>query len=87
MKIKEGYLLRDVAGNSVVVPVGKATMDFNGMFTLNGTGSFLWKNLIEDTTAEKLALLLQDTYHIDESTAKRDISLFLEKLEGEHLLE
>jgi len=45
MKVKEGYMLREVAGNSVVVAVGKATLDFNGLITLNSTGTFLWKLL------------------------------------------
>ena len=42
MKVKEDFLLREVAGCYVVVPVGKATVDFNGMLNLNDTGAFLW---------------------------------------------
>ena len=44
MKIKEDYLLRKVAECYVVVPVGKATVDFNGMMNLNETGAFLWES-------------------------------------------
>ena len=35
MKIKEGYILRNVAGSFVVVPVGNATLEYNGMMNLN----------------------------------------------------
>lgn len=45
MKIKSDYLLRKVADSYVVVPVGKATVDFNGMINLNETGAFLWQQL------------------------------------------
>ncbi len=37
MKIKDGFILRNVAGNNVVVPIGQATIDFNGMISLNDT--------------------------------------------------
>jgi hypothetical protein len=40
MKIKSGYIMREVADNYVVVPTGQATVDFNGMITLNETGAF-----------------------------------------------
>ena len=43
MKIKEGFILRNVAGSFVVVPVGDATIDFNGMMNLNETGAFLFE--------------------------------------------
>ena len=42
IKIKEGFLLRKVAGDHVVVPVGEAGKVFHGMIRLNDTGAFLW---------------------------------------------
>ena len=42
MKIKEGFILREVAGNYIVVAVGSAVKQFNGVITLNETGAFLW---------------------------------------------
>lgn len=45
MKIKPDFLLRKVAENYVVVPVGTAMVDFNGMINLNETGAFLWEKL------------------------------------------
>ena len=43
IKIKEGFLLRKVAGDHVVVPVGEAGKVFHGMIRLNDTGAFLWE--------------------------------------------
>lgn len=87
MKIKEGYLLREVAGNHVVVPTGKAALDFSGVITLNGTGAFLWKLLHTDKTEQELLSSILDEYEIDEAAAGMDISEFLARLKGADLLE
>jgi len=86
MKIKDGYLMREVAGTHVVVPVG-ATVDFSGMITLNETGAFLWKELLQDTTEEKLLTALLEEYEIESDTGKRDIAEFLARLKAADLLE
>ena len=43
MKIKQGFMLREVAGNYVVVAVGEASKKFNGVINLNESGAFIWK--------------------------------------------
>ena len=45
MKIKEGFLLRQVGGNYVIVPVGAQSVDFRCIITLNEVGAFLWQKL------------------------------------------
>lgn len=87
MKIKEGFLLRNVAGNHVVVPIGQATLDFNGMMSLNETGAFLFSKLIEGTTREKLIEDVMTEYGIDEELAQKDVDNFIKKVEGEDLFE
>lgn len=87
MKIKEGFLLRNVAGNNVVVPIGQATLDFNGMMSLNDTGAFLFSKMIEGTTREKLIEELIAEYGIDEQLAQKDVDTFIQKVEGEDLFE
>lgn len=87
MKIKEGYLLREVAGSHVVVPTGKAALDFSGVITLNGTGAFLWKQLAGDKIEQELVIALLDEYDTDEAKAKADITVFINKLKAADLLE
>lgn len=87
MKIKEGFLLRNVAGNNVVVPIGQATLDFNGMMSLNDTGAFLFSKMIEGTTREQLIEELISEYGIDEQLAQKDVDTFIQKVEGEDLFE
>ncbi|MEG6523571.1 PqqD family protein [Desulfotomaculum sp. 1211_IL3151] len=79
-------MLRQVAGNNVVVAIGKATLDFNGLISLNDTGTFLWKLLEKGANKEELLLAILDEYDIDEARAKRDITEFIEKLKGADLL-
>ena len=87
MKLKEGFLLREVAGSNIVVPVGKAELDFGGMLTLNHVGAFIWNQLSEDTTEEKIVKAVLDAYEIDEATARCDTHAFLEKMRQRGLLE
>ena len=86
MKIKEGYLLREVAGSSVVIPLGKSSLDFNGMITLSETGAFLWKKLEQGADESALVAALLEEYDIDEATAKSDINSFIEKLRSAELV-
>jgi hypothetical protein len=87
MKIKSGYIMREVSDNYVVVPTGQATVDFNGMITLNETGAFLWKQLVEEKTLDQLAENFMKEYDVDEATAKKDIMEFVEKLKDADLID
>ena len=87
MKIKEGFILRNVADATIVVPTGKATLDFNGMITLNETGAFLWRLLGSDTDEQEMLKAMLAEFDVDEATAKAGIARFVGKLESEGLLE
>lgn len=87
MKIKEGFVLHEVAGSFVAVPLGAAQVDFGGMLTLTPVGAFIWKCLGTDTTEEKIVQAVLSEYEVDEPTARRDAHTFLEKLRTAGLLE
>lgn len=86
MKLKNGYILRDVAGSTVVVSLDAAST-FGGMLRLNGTGKFLWELLGTDVTRDALIEALVAEYEIDAETASRDIDAFLTSLRGFGALE
>ena len=71
----------------MVVPIGDATIDFNGMMNLNETGAFLFEKMIDGTTREDLIKALTDEYDVDEETAAKDVDLFIDKVEKEDLFE
>lgn len=82
MKLKDGFLLRQVAGQTVVLPAG-GELDMNMMITLNGTGAFLWQRLAEETDEAALTAALLEEYDVDEATAKTAVAGFIRKL-NEH---
>lgn len=81
MKRNDDFLLRDVAGTLVVVPVGPAVSTFPGMITMNGTGAFIWEQLETEQTVESLVAAMVENYDVDEARAKADVEAFLKKLE------
>lgn len=86
MKIKDGFILRQVAGSYIVISVGGESVDFNGMITVNETGAFLWEKLVVGATEEELLCAMLEEYEVDEATAKADIAEFLKLLEEGNLL-
>ncbi len=80
MKIKDGYILRSVAGSNVVVPVGKRTLDFNGMITLNDTGAFIWQQLEHETDENRIVAAILESYEVEEPRARSCVQGFVEKL-------
>lgn len=79
MKIKDGFLLRQVAGENVVLPTG-GDLDLNMMITLNDTGAFLWMQLKNDTDEAQLVSALLAEYDVDAETAKNCVAAFVKKL-------
>jgi hypothetical protein len=77
MRIKSGYILREIMGQNVIIPIGERVIDFKGMMMPNDTGSFIWKQLISDITYEQLLKSILDEYEIDGDTAKADLDDFL----------
>ena len=86
MKIKEGFLLRQVAGQTVVLPTGDE-LDLNMMITLNGTGAFLWALLQEETTEEEMVKALLAEYDVDEARAKTSVAAFVNQLRENEFLQ
>ena len=80
MKTKEGFILRSIAGSNIVVPVGAAALDFNGMITLNDSGAFLWKLLETGSDVDGMTQALLKEYEVDEETARTCSEAFLKKL-------
>lgn len=81
MKINENFLLREVAGSWVVIPIGEKCVDFNGMMNLNETGVFLWRELEKGAEKEELVTALTGEYDVSPEIAARDIDEFIGTLE------
>ena len=87
MKIKSGFILKDVAGSNLIVPIGENLVDFSQMITINETGAFLFSKLLDGAEIDELATSLTEEYDIDFDTAKADAEKFVELLSNEGMLE
>lgn len=80
MKRNTDFMLRDIAGEVILVPTGAATQQFNGMITLNEVAAFIWKNLDESESREILVDKIMDEFEVDRKTATRDVIGFVSAL-------
>ena len=87
MKIKKDFILRKVADSYVVVPVGKMTLNFNGIINLNETGAFLFGELQKGADREELIEKLLAEYDVTPEKAANDIDIFIQKAKDADVLE
>ena len=86
MKLSENYILKNIAGTAVVVPVGDAVKDIKGMITLNGPAEIIWKGLQENKSIDDIANEIKSEYEADEDVIRADIDAFLLKLKAYKIL-
>ena len=86
MKLKPGFVLREVAGSYVVVSTG-SELNFNGMISLNETGKTIWTCLENDTDTDAIVKAIISEYDVDEATAKSAVEAFVDKLRNHGFIE
>ena len=73
MKIKEGFKMRKLGREHIVVPESSLLVNFNKMISLNDTAAYLWDSLLgKDFAVEDIKRLILDRYEIDDKTADAD---------------
>ena len=80
MKVSKEFVLREIAGDYIIIPTGKTVLEVNGLITVNEVGVSLWKMLQEEATFEELVKGILDEYDVEESVAREDIREFLDRL-------
>lgn len=81
MKIKKELITREIAGETILVPVGKSVLESNGLFALNEVGAFIWNLLPRAENEEAICRAVLDAYDVSPEEAARDVAEFLKKLE------
>ena len=81
MRIKEGFVLRDVMDEYIVMPAGAQMKEFEGVVVLNEPSAFLWKKMQSDVTRQELVEALLEEYDIDGAVAEKDTEELLKKLD------
>lgn len=88
MKIKNGFILRDVGNKTFVVAVGELSKTFNGMITLNETGKYIWQLLDNEITEEEIVAKIMEKYtDAPMELVKKDVCDFIQKLKKDGVLE
>ena len=81
MRIKEGFELREICGEHVILSHGMDNIDFSKIISLNETAAFLWKQAVgkEAISEDRLVSSLLEAYEVDEETARKDVAQVLAK--------
>ncbi|MBQ2171710.1 MAG: PqqD family protein [Bacteroidales bacterium] len=88
MRIKEGFTLRTICGEHVVIGEGLAQVNFNKMLSLNGSAAYLWEQLKDrDFTEEDAVNLLLEKYDVDPEHALEDVKKLFEGWKEQGVLE
>lgn len=87
MKIQKEFVLREIAGDYVIIPTGKTTLTFNGLITVNEVGAALWEMLQSEKSLDDLVRGILDEYDVEESVAREDIQEFLDTLSKNGILD
>ena len=88
MKIKEGFTLRTICGEHIVIGEGLAQVNFNKMLSLNGSAAYLWEQLKgKEFTEEDVVKLLTDKYDVTPERALEDVKKLLEEWKKQDVVE
>lgn len=86
MKITKDIIMREIAGETVLLPVGELAVRFQGIMSLNETGVFLWNHMQEDCTEDALVQAIVEEYDTTEACARKDVRAFIKQLQEQDLL-
>ena len=81
MKVSKDFILREIAGEYILVPTGASAAKINGLITMNELGCFIFKTLTESQTMETLVDAIVAEYDVDRNTAQADAREFLTQLD------
>ncbi len=80
MKIKDGFVLREVSGQAVVIAVGKASECFHGMINLNETGKDIWQGIEAGLNIDEIQTKMVEKYDVSQETVRKDIIDLIDKM-------
>ncbi len=86
MKLKDGFIIRNVAGETVALPTGGVT-NLDMMISLNDTGCFLWEKLTVGAEKAELVDALLAEYDVDRERAEKSVDAFVARLKELDFLE
>lgn len=86
MRIVPGFMVREIAGETIAIPSGEAARHLSGLVALSDSGRFLFELLQTEQTTDSLVEAMCNEYEVDEATALADIREFLDILRQNDML-
>ena len=86
MKLKEGFILKNIVGEWIIMPKGNNIKNFEGAIVVNEIAAFIWKQLEKSLSREDLLQAVLDEYDVDEQTASVDLDNLIDKLNSLEIL-
>lgn len=86
MKINPDFVLREISGDYIIVPTGKTTLNYNGLFTLSEVGAFIWKCIPDAADKEDIIQSLMREYEVTHEDAEKDTTEFLDQLKKYNMI-
>ena len=87
MKVRKDFVLRETAGDYMIIPTGRTVRSLDGLITVNEVGADLWNMLQAEVTFDDLLRGIITIYDVDEETAEEDIREFLDTLRERGILD
>ena len=80
MKRKPDFMMQNVGGENLVVPLGAQVMDLNGLITLNDTAACVWELLAQECSLAELAAAVAKRFDVTPERARADVQTFLDEI-------
>ena len=87
MKAKEGFVLRNIAGEKILMPTGDNIGKFKGTVLLNDVSAFIWEKMQNPVSKEDLIAAILDEFEVEESVASKDLDNLLATFEEMGVIE
>lgn len=87
MKIKKGFVVREVGGKKYAVATGEVAKSFKGMLGLNEMGALIFGLLQTDTTVQAVVDSILNEYEADRKTVEADVEKFVSQLKSIDVIE
>lgn len=86
MELKKKFVLRNIVGETILVPIGQNNEAFNGLITINELGKFIWENIESSKDEDELLQKILDEYEVEKEVAKADLDEFLQTLKDAEII-
>ena len=87
MKRKADFIMQNIGGENLLVPLGAQVMDLNGLITLSDTAAWVWELLAEERSLDELTAAVAERFDVAAATARADVQTFLDEIAKMGLLE